>query len=425
MLILDNCEHLIDTCATVAETLLQHCPRLALLATSREALNIQNELPWRVPSLTRPPTNASWEPAAGAVPKALTPATLAQFEAVALFVERVRRQQPDFALTMANAPAVAQICSRLDGIPLALEMAAARVNILTVEEMAARLDGAFDARFYLLTSGVRTAPYRHQTLRATLEWSYALLTPAEQQVLVRLSVFTGGWTAVAAEAVAGTTLDLLAQLVNKSLVIADQHAGQTRYRLLETVRQFTAEQLMLDEPTQRQMQGQHSRYYLCLLGEQEVYLQSQQQQTALAIIRADFANISTAWHWVVDQHEFTLLAPATHALFLYCEVRGSYREGIALFKAAVVELAAVLPSHQELQPLLARLWGRIGACEVMLNNGGDAATALQQGLRYATTDQERAFALVHLGHSEIRRGEIALGVEKVNESLRSVKNTVT
>ena len=162
------------------------------------------------------------------------------FEAVALFVMRAHSFQPTFVLTAENTPAVAHICSRLDGIPLALEMAAARLNLFTVEELATRLDGAFDTRFQLLTSGSRTAPYRHQTLRAMLEWSYGLLTPAEQRLLTRLAVFRGGWTFAAAEAVADSTLDLLAQLVNKSLVITDQQAGQTRYRLLETVRQFAA-----------------------------------------------------------------------------------------------------------------------------------------------------------------------------------------
>ncbi|MFN8490756.1 MAG: AAA family ATPase [Caldilineaceae bacterium] len=417
LLILDNCEHLIGVCAELAETLLRHCPQLVLLATSREALNLPAELAWRVPSLTRPHVNPGWHDPAPPTQPPLTPAALCDFEAVALFVERARTHQPGFALTTANAPAVAHICSRLDGIPLALEMAAARVHVFTVEEMATRLDGVFDARFQLLAGGVRTAPLRHQTLRATLEWSYSLLLPTEQRLLTRLSIFTGGWTATAAETVADATLDLLVQLVNKSLVIADQQGGQTRYRLLETVRQFAAEQLLADAEAQRQVLRRHSGYYLGLLGEQEAQIQSQQQQTALVIIRSDFANISAAWQWAVDQQAFTLLAPAVHTLFLYCEVRGSYRTGITLFAAAAVALTAALPSRQELQPLFARVLGRLGACEVMLNNGGDAVNALQQGLRYATTDQERAFVLAHLGHAEIRRGEIALGEEKVNESL--------
>ena len=417
LLILDNCEHLLDACAALTETLLQQCPHLSLLSTSREALNIQAELPWRVPSLTRPRFNSNGNSSTAPVQAQSTLDVLAQFEAVALFVERAHLHQAGFALTTANAPAIAHICSRLDGIPLALEMAAARVNAFTVEELATQLDGAFDRRFQLLTSGVRTAPFRHQTLRATLEWSYNLLTPAERQLLRRLSIFTGGWTAAATEAVTGCSLALLAQLINKSLVIADQQVGQTRYRLLETVRQFAAEQLAVNEQERGEAQRQHSRYYLHLLSAQEERLQSQQQRTALDLLGVDFANISTAWQWAVDRHEFTLLAPAVHALFLFCEIRGSYRTGIALLTVAAAKLAAALTNRHEIQPVLAQVLGRIGACEVMLDNSEITLDALQQALGYATTDQERAFALAHLGHAEILRGETSLGIKKVNESL--------
>jgi len=226
LLIFDNCEHLIGACAELAERLLQNCPQLSLLATSREALNLPLELPWRVPSLTRPQGYPDWRDRAASTQAQLTLEALSRFEAVALFIQRAQARRPDFALTTANAVAVAHICSRLDGIPLALEMAAARVNVFTVEEMTARLDGVFDGRFQLLAGSSRTAPLRHQTLRATLEWSYSLLTPAEQRLLLSLSVFSGGWTAGAAEKVTGSTLDRLAQLVNKSLVIADQQDGQ-------------------------------------------------------------------------------------------------------------------------------------------------------------------------------------------------------
>jgi len=338
LLILDNCEHLIDACAELTEAILQHCPQVSLLATSREALNISAELPWRVPSLTRPLANQHWQGAATSAQPFLSPAELLRFEAATLFVERAHRHKPDFVLSADNAPAVAHICSRLDGIPLALEMAAARVNVFTVEELARRLDGAFDRRFQLLTSGSRTAPQRQQTLRATLEWSYALLTPAEQDLLVRLSVFSGGWTAAASEEVTGSTLDLLAQLVNKSLVIADQQAGQTRYRLLETVRQFAVEQINRNELAQREAQRQHSRYYLHLLGAQEERLQGPQQRTSLDTIRTDFENISLAWQSAVDQHKFTLLASAIHAFFLYCEVRANFRTGMMMFAQANAEL---------------------------------------------------------------------------------------
>jgi predicted ATPase len=428
LLLLDNCEHLIGACAELMETLLLHCDQLSLLATSREALNLQAELAWRVPSLTRPRTNPGWSDPAAPPPSPMTPEALLRFEAVALFVERARSRQPGFTLTMANAPAIAQICSRLDGIPLALEMAAARVHVFTIEEMATRLDGVLDARFQLLTGGARTAPLRHQTLRATLEWSYTLLTPTEQRLLRRLSVFTGGWTVAAAEAVTGATLDLLAQLVNKSLVIADQQAGQTRYRLLETVRQFAVEQAMTDVETQRQVQRQHSSYYLHLLGEQEERLQSQQQRTALDILRADFANISAAWQWAVDQHEFALLDPAIHALFLYCDVRGRVREGFILFTDAATQLGELLvaspadglrPAYDQtsLRPLWARLNLHVGACEVTLGNQQRGEQALQEALPLITQDWERIFVLEYLGMTAASQGELTLARTHLSESL--------
>ncbi|MFN8490783.1 MAG: tetratricopeptide repeat protein [Caldilineaceae bacterium] len=414
LIILDNCEHLIGACAALAETLLQHCPQLSLLATSREALNIGGEIPWRVPSLTRPRVVSSWEGQPAVMQPAFTHEALADFEAVSLFVERATVRQPGFALTTTNAPAVAQICSRLDGIPLALEMAAARVNVFTVEEIARRLEGAFDERFHLLTSGARTAPQRQQTLRATLEWSYGLLTAQEQWLLACLSVFSGGWSFDAAKQVTGCSLDQLAQLVNKSLVIADQQAGQTRYRLLETVRQFAAEQAMVDEPAQRQVQRQHSGYYLQLLAAQEEPLQSPQQRTALGILRTDFANISTAWQWAVGQHEFTLLASAIDAFFLFCDITGSFRTGITLFTR--VAMAGALTTQPPPQSLSAQVLVRLGACEVRLTYIAQGEQHLQDALLLATADRERALALLYLGLTMTNRGDLTLAHTHLQES---------
>jgi len=428
LLILDNCEHLITACAAMAQTLLHHCPDLTLLATSREALNIGGELPWRAPSLTRPRADATWQQATTPISPPITLEDLAPFEAVTLFVQRCQAHAPDFTLTTANAEAVAHICSRLDGIPLALEMAAARVHVFTVEEMATRLDGAFDGRFQLLTGGARTAPQRQQTLRATLEWSYELLTAQEQGLLICLSVFSGGWTFAAAEEVTGCSLDLLAQLVNKSLVIADQQGGQTRYRLLETVRQFAAEQIAVNEQEQRKVQRQHSRYYLHLLSAQEERLQSQQQRTALDILCADFANISAAWQWAVEQRDFALLEPAIHAVFLYGDVRGRVRESFILFTDAATKLGEYLtastadglrPAYDQtsLQPLWVRMSLRVGACEVMLGNYQRGEQALQAALPLIALDRERIFALEYLGFAAAYQGELTLARTRLGESL--------
>jgi predicted ATPase/DNA-binding SARP family transcriptional activator/Tfp pilus assembly protein PilF len=234
LLILDNCEHLIEDAAGLAETLLGYCPHLRILATSREALDVPGETAWLVPSLALPESGE---------PPVL--ADLAQVEAIRLFVERAAAVLSTFSLTEGNAAAVVHLCQRLDGIPLAIELAAARVKLLRVEQIAARLDD----RFGLLTGGSRTALPRHRTLAALIDWSYELLSPAEQRLLRRLSVFPGSFTYDAVEAVCadgegGNTLELLAQLVNKSLVGAGREPGQeARYHLLETIRQYAWEKL--------------------------------------------------------------------------------------------------------------------------------------------------------------------------------------
>jgi non-specific serine/threonine protein kinase len=186
LLVLDNAEHLVGPCAELAATLMRSCPQLRLLATSREALEVAGEVLYRVPSLTMPDLDH--------LPP---PDQVAQYEAVQLFLERAQARRADFALTARNAHAVAQVCARLDGMPLAIELAAARIGVLPVETIAARLND----RFRLLTGGPRTALPRQQTLRATLDWSHDLLPEPEQVLLRRLAVFAGGWTLEAAEAI--------------------------------------------------------------------------------------------------------------------------------------------------------------------------------------------------------------------------------
>ena len=264
LLLLDNCEHLIGVCAELAHLLLRECPGIHILATSREPLRVAGEVAWRVPSLQTPDA-------------AHLPETehLLDYEAVQLFIQHATAAHPGFELTPAHARSIARICHQLDGIPLAIEMAAARVQAMSVGEIAARLD----QRFHWLTSGQRTALPRHQTLRATLDWSHDLLTGPERVLLRRLSVFAGGWTAEAAEAVCAdplplppgeragvrgeAVLSLLLSLVDKSLVVAEPRAGHTRYQLLETVRQYAAEKL--DEAGEVEKTQTHSRHLDCYL----------------------------------------------------------------------------------------------------------------------------------------------------------------
>ena len=224
LIVLDNCEHLLDACASLAVALLAACPRLRLLATSREPIGVAGELIWRVPSLS-----------------------LAD-EAIELFTDRARRARPDFGITDDNAAAVTEICRRLDGMPLAIELAAARVRALSLTE----IDDSLHDRFRLLTGGARTAVRRQQTLRASVDRSHALLTEPERVLFRRLAVFLGGFELDAAQAVGGggggdvqryQVLDELSLLVDKSLVVAEDSRGRTRYRMLETVRQYALEKL--------------------------------------------------------------------------------------------------------------------------------------------------------------------------------------
>ena len=235
LLILDNCEHLIDACAALAETLLRKASQLRILSTSREGLGVQGETVWPVPSLAVPQHA-----------QRLQLEEVLEFDGVRLFVDRAVAVAP-FLLTPANANTVTEICRRLDGIPLAIELAAARVKILSVEQINARLQD----RFRLLTGGARTAVARQRTLEATVDWSYELLSDAERRLLARLTVFSGGWTLEAAEHVCSDdgidqseVLDLLSHLVDKSLVVVEESAsGERRYRLLETIRQYGRDRL--------------------------------------------------------------------------------------------------------------------------------------------------------------------------------------
>ena len=286
MVILDNAEHVLGAAAKVADAMLRSCPRAYLLVTSREPLGISGEHVFRVPPLSVPPADLA------------TPARLAAFESVQLFIDHASMHRQGFALDDANAGAVAAVCVRLDGIPLALELAAARLRSLSVPEISSRLD----QRFQLLTGGSRTARPRHQTLRALIDWSYDLLSPEEQLVLDRLSVFAAGWTLEAAEVVAsagGTgewlVLDHLAALVDKSLVQAEEIDGSTRYRLLETVRQYAAERLARragSEPNDSR--AVHRDYYLALVEAAGPHLRGRDQAVWLDRLEVEFDNIRAA-----------------------------------------------------------------------------------------------------------------------------------
>ena len=281
LLLLDNCEHLIETCAQLADQFLHNSPNLKIIASSREALGINGETIYRVPSLTLPNQSK------------VSREALVEYESIQLFVDRASAANPNFSLTDQNASSVAQICHRLDGIPLAIELAAARARVFSAEQIASRLDD----RFKLLTGGSRTALPRQQTLRALIDWSYDMLSADEQVLLRRLSVFAGGWSFETAEAICNDldVLDLLTQLVNKSLVVVEE-GKETRYRLLETIRQYTRDKL-LESGEGEKVRDKHLAYFLELVETAEPNLESFGFLLWAAKLNTDYDNIRTALEW--------------------------------------------------------------------------------------------------------------------------------
>jgi predicted ATPase/DNA-binding XRE family transcriptional regulator len=369
LLILDNCEHLLEACALFVDRVLRACPEVRILATSREALGIAGEISWRVPSLKTPAPGV-----------AATAETLALCEAARLFAARAALAAPGFDLTDANAPAVARICRRLDGIPLALELAAARVAALSADDIARRLDD----RFRLLTSGNRAAPPRQQTLRGAIDWSYRLLTEPERALLRRLAVFAGGCSADAAEAVCADSLlpaphivPLLLSLVDKSVVMADEAQADTRYSLLETIRQYALERLAdVEEEESASIRDRHLDYFI-RFGErsmQEFYGARAADQAALIKrVECDLDNARRAMDWAAEtrRHEDGLrLANAWLHVFI---LRVGHPEILDRLERL---LAQAGPPHRT----RAQAWSLINVADLRLrqSEAEQAGSALEQ-----------------------------------------------
>lgn len=345
LLILDNCEHLIGACAGLAERLLSACPHLHILTTSREPLRVPGELVWSVPSLATPD------------PAKLPPLQqVRDYEAIALFVNRASAAQPEFTLTPGNVSAVAQICWRLGGIPLAIELAASRLPGLPVDEIASRLDD----RFRLLTSGSRTALPRHQTLRTLIDWSYDLLSEPEQMLLQRLSVFAGGWTMEAAEMACsdedgqvGDVLPLLLNLVSKSLVKMDKRGDKTHYSLLETIRLYALEKLAqygeLDA-----MHRRHAEAYLALAERAEPHLHTKERRHWFDWIEHEQDNFRAALAWSHNEiGDATMGLRLIGVLWPFWWWLGSTSEGGRWIEALLPALKADTPPTVRARALLA------------------------------------------------------------------------
>ncbi|HJS17145.1 MAG TPA: tetratricopeptide repeat protein [Anaerolineales bacterium] len=313
LLVLDNCEHLVSACAQLADQLLSACENLKILATSREALDIFGEMAWHVPSLTLPIADTTVQ-------------GLDKYESVRLFLERAKVMQPQFSLSEQNAKAVIQICRRLSGMPLAIELAAARVKMMSVDEIASRLDD----RFNLLTSGSRAALPRHQTLRATIDWSYDLLASPERILLRRMAVFSGGFTLEGVEIVCSSQdlkrreiLDLIGRMVDKSLVIVEQSlTSATRYRMLETIREY-ARQKLEEAGEMVDLHNRHLEYFVRLAEEAERNTFGAYSVKYHRRLDEELDDIRTAMEWSIQTHQATMAFRLGAALFYFWYNRSS------------------------------------------------------------------------------------------------------
>jgi non-specific serine/threonine protein kinase len=355
LLVLDNCEHLLEECLRLVDTLLRASLNLQIMASSREVLGLNGEITFLVPSLSLPDPHELPELA-----------KLTDYEAVRLFMERAGAVNPHWTLTQANAPAVVSLCRHLDGIPLAIELAAARMTVLTVEQVTARLGD----RFRLLTGGSRAVVPRQQTLRALVDWSYGLLSGAEKRLLACLSVFAGGWTLEAAIAVAGkgengqdvdeyAVLEALSGLVNKSLaqVSEGKNSAGVRYSFLETLRQYGLEKLKESREEEKDVRDRHLAYYLDLAEQADRGLQGSKQAGWLERLELEIDNLRAALDWAFDEpplppegHEVGPAKPEARlrlplALSYFWQIKGYQLEWKHWLEKALAETAPEPPSR--------------------------------------------------------------------------------
>jgi len=394
LLVLDNCEHLVEACAQISESLLQACSKLKILASSREALGIAGEVAYRVPSLNTP------DPAD-------LPALdeLEKVDAMRLFIERAATAKPGFTLTKDNASFLAQICSRLDGIPLAIELAAARIKVLTLEQITVRLDD----RFRLLTGGSRTALPRQQTLRAMIDWSYSLLSEQEQTLFRRLAVFVGGWTLEAAESVCSEergefdVLDLLTRLVDKSLVFTEESTGEIRYHRLETIRQYSREKFFETDEVET-LRDRHLDFFVQFAELVDENLKGSDQIIWQNRMSEEQDNLRAALEWGLNRNPDSALRIAG-AANLFWTAGGYSAEGFRWTQKALEQVEKTpIPSGITLeQRSVARAKALRGLTRLYLSLGDNtnAKRVAEESVALYRQSQDRrglAFALVILAY---------------------------
>lgn len=319
LIIMDNCEHLIGACAEIAEKILQSCPKIKIITTSREALKCSGELTYKLLSLTHPD-----------IKQVISPLQLSQYEAVRLFIERALSINQKFRVNNENAPALAQICYHLDGIPLAIELASARIKLMSVEKICEKLDD----RFRLLTGGKRTALPRQQTLKAMIDWSYDLLTEKEKILFQRLSVFTGGWTFEAAEEICSDEkidlneiLDIHSNLIDKSLINSTEISGAIRFNLLETIKSYANEKLGEDADFKKR----HFDYYSRIANYEKMKLNGINQLQWVNLAESELDNLRAAIQWASENEK----EEACNLIYVFSEfwiLRGYLMEGMQMSK---------------------------------------------------------------------------------------------
>ena len=404
LLVLDNCEHLAAACAELTAGLLRTCPGLRVLASSREPLGVAGEVAWRVPPLQLPD------------PRRQSPAELTGAAAARLFVERARTANNTFAPTPRNAPAIARICALVEGLPLALELAAARTRLLTVEQLADRL--ARDVG--VLGTTERGGMPQHRTIRATIDWSYALLSEPEQVLLRRLSVFAGGWTLETAEEVCASAdlerseiLGPLAGLVDKSMVLVETRGAVARYRLLEPVRQCAAEWLAAAGEAAT-YQARHATALLELAMAHDVAEQGRDEVPSLDRLEAEHDNIRVALRWALSHGEVEAALRAAAGLFRLWERRGHFREGCAWLEQALAAAGGAPASVR----------GRaLNALSFLYWRGGDAERAMPIAEQALALHREAghavgvSWAVGNLGAIAYYRGDSEAALALLEESV--------
>jgi predicted ATPase/DNA-binding SARP family transcriptional activator len=388
LIVLDNCEHLVEACASLAHELLSDAPGLRILATSREALGVDGEVAWIVPPLSLP-----------ASPDPVTAEGIAHAEAVQLFVARAQVVQPSFRLTDANAPWIARVVGQLDGVPLAIELAAARLNVLTVEQIAERLDDVFG----LLTTRSRTAPARHRTLRDAIDWSHDILDAQEQRLFRRLAVFVGGFTLDAAEVVCsgdGITehevLDLISALVDKSLVRAETIHDEARCSLLEPVRQYAAEKLAASGEREA-LRARHAKYFTEMAEHAEPEIRGGGRvSTWMTRLERDHGNLRAVADWCSeDPSRVEIQLRQKVALVWFYFTQGLFQETRECLVDGLAKAGPTVP------PLvLGRAYAALGHHALWQGDFGASAEPLAKAVAILRAEQDPAalsFALIGLG----------------------------